>query len=459
MILDRTTYEAWLLDRIEGNLTPEQERELDAFLEANPDLSTVAGELPGVSSDETSIDWKNELKKTFPPVGEIDASRLTQFLVALHEGDLPGPQAMDLERYLYEHPEAAREVRLMNASRVLPAEGMVPDDHVAFPEKGSIGRHFPPQGLPDKHRLTDFLIAALEGDLTKEQRAALVAYVKSYPEAQREERLVAAARMQPEPVVFSGKEQLKKREGRVIALWQRYAVAASIALLLGFTLWMTRNEGTDGPVIAKTEKVKPDGPQGPEQPSPGRFGSQGAETLRESVVPQGPEQPSPERFGSQGAETLREKGKSEKEEQAPTPIEHIAPVPEQQLDNGTEQPGEEHTPAPLVAQDLVAPPAMDLHPQEPIEVAAPATFAAAARPSDGGTPAGTALANAVRGGVIDSEKRDASLDGDDALAMVNKGLGAMTGGQGRVQVERGGARERWKLRLGRNLAISASRGR
>ena len=40
MILDRTTYEAWLLDRIEGNLTPAQERELDAFLAENPDLGT-----------------------------------------------------------------------------------------------------------------------------------------------------------------------------------------------------------------------------------------------------------------------------------------------------------------------------------------------------------------------------------------------------------------------------------
>ena len=38
MNLDRTTYEAWLLDRIEGNLTPAQERETAAFLAANPTL-------------------------------------------------------------------------------------------------------------------------------------------------------------------------------------------------------------------------------------------------------------------------------------------------------------------------------------------------------------------------------------------------------------------------------------
>ena len=46
MILDRITYEAWLLDRIEGNLTPEQERQLDAFLAANPDLPADLGAFP-----------------------------------------------------------------------------------------------------------------------------------------------------------------------------------------------------------------------------------------------------------------------------------------------------------------------------------------------------------------------------------------------------------------------------
>ena len=56
MKLDRTTYEAWLLDRIEGNLTPAQERELDAFLAAHPDLDADISGLPHVDTGEATPD-------------------------------------------------------------------------------------------------------------------------------------------------------------------------------------------------------------------------------------------------------------------------------------------------------------------------------------------------------------------------------------------------------------------
>lgn len=454
MKLDRGTYEAWMLDRIEGKLTPRQEQELDAFLAANPDLDAAPGELPVVTDDAMPFALKDDLKKTFPPVGEIDASRLTEFLVALHEGDLPGPAAMDLERYLYEHPEVAREANLMKVSRVA-------DDAVPFPEKESIARHFPPHGSPDKHRLTDFLIAAREGDLTAAQHEALIRYMQAHPEAQRDERLVSAARIQAEPVVFVGKERLKKKEGRVIGLWQRYAMAASIALLLGFAWWMMRSGETEGPAIARTGSTRPQeqkqgAPTTVEQPS-----SQGTGTVKEnekSAVPEDHGQKGPERVNGGGTGKPKKAGTPPQEPMPvhePVPAEELAPTPEQQLANNPSQPSEEQPEAPLLAHDPVVPAPAQVNGQEPAFSYPMAT----ARSIETGTPVGTALANAVRGGVIDSEKRDASLDASDALAAVNKGLGAITGGQGRMQVERGATRERWKLRLGRNLAISASTGR
>ena len=44
--IDHSNYEAWLLDRLEGNLTPAQEQELDAFLAAHPELDPGLDELP-----------------------------------------------------------------------------------------------------------------------------------------------------------------------------------------------------------------------------------------------------------------------------------------------------------------------------------------------------------------------------------------------------------------------------
>lgn len=73
-----------------------------------------------------------------------------------------------------------------------------------------------------------------------------------------------------------------------------------------------------------------------------------------------------------------------------------------------------------------------------------------------GIPVGTALANAVRGKVLDAPDRSHGLDQHDALAMANRALGAITGGEGRVDVATNKGRRAWKLRLGPGLAIAAS---
>ena len=318
MNLDRTTYEAWLLDRIEGRLTPEQERQLEAFLAADPDIRTELDELPVVDDARITFDAKELLKKNYPPTGEPDASRLNDFLVAHVEGDLTKEQEQMLDRFLYEHPDAQRDARMMMASKARL-------DEIRFDDKPSIERHFPPQGLPDKHRLTDFLIAAHEGDLASEQRAALDRYVDEHPDAQREQRLITMTRVQPERIVFIGKEQLKKREVRVVTLWPRLAAAASVALLIGVAWWLLRDKPTGAVEVARNvQQLQPAVrvPQGPEPPSLERFGGQRPETLKENV---------PKTPGESGAHMStpsmsHDKERNENNGQKPaTPQQNVAP--------------------------------------------------------------------------------------------------------------------------------------
>ncbi len=438
MKLDRTTYEAWLLDRIEGKLTPAQERELDAFLDANPDLRREAGELPSIGDDVMLFDMKSELKKSFPPVGVPDAPRLNDFLVARLEGDLDKSQEQALDLFLYEHPEKQREARLMAASKV----------HVtliAFNEKPSIERHFPPQGSPDEHRLTDFLIAAEEGDLDEKQLAALDRYLADHPEAKRESRLIAASRVQRDRVVFFGKEQLKKREVKVIALWPRLAAAASIALLIGLAWSLLRDDAERTQRVAqKDQPAKASLEQQARSAAPNNVdsGSTGAhETPPQdsSAFPQG-----------LAKRTVRQHNTAPQPqspvitqpENVPEPAPHLANAPEPVK---LETPAPLQEPAPVLAQQPVPAVRKDPmveHGTEPRSETL-ASFAA----------------NTVRKEVLDAPQRDASLDGSDALALVNKGLGAITGGTGGVQVQRTATRDRWHLRLGRGLSISANTGR
>jgi hypothetical protein len=72
---------------------------------------------------------------------------------------------------------------------------------------------------------------------------------------------------------------------------------------------------------------------------------------------------------------------------------------------------------------------------------------------------GTFLANRMRSDVLETPRRADALDRRDALAMADKAIGKITGGQGGVDVQRSATRDRFLLRLGRNFSLSASRGR
>ncbi len=432
MKLDRSTYEAWLLDRIEGRLTHDQVRELDAFLAANPDLAVDPGDLPTLDEAIHTITWKDELKKNYPPQGLPDATRLNDFLVARLERELTGEQEQALDRFLYEHPEATRDAELMARSKVDPAL-------IAFKRKTSIQRNFPPLGLPDEQRLTDFLIADAEGDLSREQRSALVALVQTNELAQREARLVKAARVSNERIVFAHKEQLKKREARVMPLWTRLAAAASIALVAGAAWWLLKEQQVDPVNVAAQKEATPP----ILQPAPLEKEKQEAPGASTEVNAPEERTRTEERVSPSARSTTTPKPSVS----APVPQQHVPmrpePLPPAQLaqDPDVVPPSEK----PEVARIGTTPPV--------------ATQTVAPRIQHGSTTLSEALANTVREVVLDTPERKASLDGDDAMAALDKGLSTVTSGAAGVQVSRTPVRERVHVRLGRNFSLTASRGR
>ena len=457
MTLDRDTYEAWLLDRLEGRLSVVQETLLDAFLADNPDLSISLDSLPAVDGEGVEFPLKDLLRKAYPPTGAPDAARLDDFLVARLEMDLGTEQNIQLERYLYEHPEAGRQAGLIALAKL-------PADAVPFTEKETLERHFPPKGMPDAYRLTDFLIAAIEGDLSADQQRALDLFVAEDAYARREQMLVAATHTVPAPVIFIGKEQLKKRNVRVVVLWSRLAAAASIALLLGMGWWLLRENPEERQDVASIEKPinTQTATEDPEAHRTGVTNAAGTGTAEATTgktpvaIPNGA---SPTRPG-------KDPGTKK-----PTPLPNVV------------QPT-----APALAQLPVAPSAIPIRKPELQKVrdvpqATSPELAQKPESPKPGTPAtataipednevlafadtrgtsqslGTFVANTVRGEVLETPQRKALLDGSDAMALANKAVGALTGGQGGVKVENNGSSERFQLRLGRNLSISASRGR
>ena len=443
--IDHSNYEAWLLDRLEGNLSPQDERALDAFLAANPGLDPGSEPLPTLDEFEATLSAsaKHELKRQLPPTGAPSNERLDDHLIARLEGDLTPLQLEALRLCLIEHPEHQRAERLYALTKVLP-------DAMACATTHDLERNLPPLGMPTRYTVDDFLVARLEGDLTPSQEQALNTFLAGHPEARLAADLFAHTRITVPAAVYPDHAGLKKG-GRVVPLRPVWAVrfaAASLALLLGVGVWfLSRNEVPQTTQVAErteepTRTIQPTDPAlKVEQVSPS--GTPAVDgTQRE---------PQPEQFapGNKGV---------------------VTPAPERRTERPVSVPAPEEQRAPMVAQQV--PPAVAPN-GTPVELPvaerpAPSTdnegMALAALPVTRSVPESTTLvglmARTLRERVLDQEAPNARpLDGDDALAAVDRGLRTVGGENAGIEVARkaDGALRSFKLRLGTNLSISASR--
>lgn len=455
MKLTRETYEAWLLDRMEGALTPAQEAALEAFLLQHPELAPSTGPLPRIRASSGLFPEKEQLRRTFPPAGAPDAARLDDFLVARLEEELTSAQEHQLERYVYEHPGAERHAALM-------AMAKVPDEPLPFTGKERLQRQFPPQGLPDIPRLMDFLIAELEGDLTTAQQEALQALLAGNAAARHEQELVNATRVQSERLIYPWKQELKQRELRVFTSWSRLAIAASVLLVLGAGSWLLRKNSGYGIGLAKVgskEAVH----------RPSSASTAGASVESDPTDRTHPEEP-PATQPAEVSDAAQRKEPSTVGKVKPRKANAYAPgeKPAQELEHTPQPPG---SPPPVIDRlPVKEPPLAQLVEQpvpEPIGPTPPPAFAATDRnealamvnTQTAGQSLGTFVANTVRSEVLSTPQRADVLDGQDALALADKAIGTVTGGRGGIELQRNASGERIKLRFGNTLSLSTSRSR
>lgn len=434
--IDHSNYEAWLLDRLEGNLTPAQEQELDAFLAAHPELDPGLDELPTLDQLDVALSTadKDALKRALPPTGMPSTTNIDDFLVARLEGDLTTEQLTALRLFLQAHPELQRNARLYDLVKLVP-------EAMAFAAKRDLERQLPPVGQPDRHTVDDFLVAELEGDLTTEQQRALAAYLALHPEAGRSRELIQRTRIPAEAVVYPQKGSLK-RGGRVIPLgtWTlRFAAAASVAVLLGAGIWFLGQPQPQPSPLAEVE-----------QP-----GTNTTEVSKNSTVGSGNDATTPEAsISSEGTSGTSagaaipggERPANGRTDERRTPREE----------------GPEALPQRGIGVDLLAAEQRLPRAVTPVDGTWLPTDAPYADANDpGATPVastlGGVLASVLRERLLDQPGGNTDpLDRDDAVAAVDRGLKAVGGEEAGVTVKEQGRRRSFNIRLGRNLSVSAS---
>jgi hypothetical protein len=224
MTIDRTNYEVFFLNYLEGRLTAAEAQAVEAFAAAHPDLRDELDDMRGMSH-----------LLTVP---------------------LPGtPTILEEKASLYQRDREEENV-------ILPLE------HVSFNEKASLKK---PLVASEEEEL--LLAAYAEGDgdtatVTKAQQL-----LQSKPGLTADYEMLQRMRVTPEPIVHMHKADLRRSTGRVVPFMRyfSYAAAAAVGAWVIAIAWPVRPADADLAAGFKsrlremTRSAAPTGEDGPKE--------------------------------------------------------------------------------------------------------------------------------------------------------------------------------------------------
>lgn len=240
MKIDKHNYEAFFLDYHEGNLAPQQVAELLLFVEQHPELQEEFESFENISLEDLGsipFEFKAALKKEI-----TEENRDTYFIGAVENTLTPAEQQL-LAHFLKQHPRFLPELELYKKTKLSA------DAAVVFEDKAT---------LKDIALTTDhLLIASVEGLLTSQENAMLNQQLAVDAEMQHALSLYKKTKVTADAaIVYENKEELKRRESRVIPLYYFIAAAAAILLIFGIFSLANFNDTNVDPGFAKNDHHK-----------------------------------------------------------------------------------------------------------------------------------------------------------------------------------------------------------
>jgi hypothetical protein len=121
MQIDKSNYEIWLIDWIDGNLSDSQIEQLQLFLNENPDLQEEFYELNSfkLNFSNKSFQKKNLLIKTDE---DLPLSQFEYLCVAYLENDLSSVQKKEIKSSIEKDPEKKMSFELIQRMRLTPID-------------------------------------------------------------------------------------------------------------------------------------------------------------------------------------------------------------------------------------------------------------------------------------------------------------------------------------------------
>lgn len=159
---------------------------------------------------------------------KINLQNYEEYFVRFLDGDLPSEEVAEVKLFLQQHPGLSAELKAFKAT-LLPA-----DENLFFPDKELLKK-----GITLLN-YQDYFIRKVEADLSSQEVEELNFFLQHHRELQGDMNAFEKTKLVADTSVgFPDKNSLKKRkEGRVIPVYVRYAFVAAVAAGLMLIMFM-----------------------------------------------------------------------------------------------------------------------------------------------------------------------------------------------------------------------------
>jgi Tfp pilus assembly protein PilV len=185
----------------------------------------------------------------------INRHNYEEHFILYMDNELSSEDRRRVEEFMEQNPDLREEMDTLLQSQLTPDPGVV------FSGKQELLKvdGFSPITLLN---YDEWLVMYIDGELSPEQNKQVEQFASLYPSVQKELEQFRQVRLQPETIVFPGKETLYRKTAKVRVLeisWRRIAVAAVLLLAITITavFLMNNRSNREEPVANNPVQQKP----------------------------------------------------------------------------------------------------------------------------------------------------------------------------------------------------------
>jgi hypothetical protein len=185
---------------------------------------------------------------------QINRNNYEEFFILYMDNELDATSRLEVEAFAAAHPDLREELDLLMQTQ------FTPDISLEYGDKSELMQFDTTSGI-NAGNYESWLLMYADNELSAADKIITEKFIASHATAAQELWLLKEAHLEPEQIIFEGKESLYRKEekSRPFIRWQM-AAAAVLLLVVSTTALILNNSdsdqptGTDGPRLASIDK-------------------------------------------------------------------------------------------------------------------------------------------------------------------------------------------------------------